>query len=81
MCSSDLAAAEAKRSGTSALDAARQLDLGEFVGLTDHERIVGNLHRALYELDGGAPGGPMNVPAAIMDMVAFNGGQPLRCVV
>ena len=74
-------AAAAHASGTSALDAARQLDLGAFGELTDSERIVGNLHRALYELNGGAPGGPMDIRAAIMDMVAYNGGQPLRCVV
>ncbi|MEA3218240.1 MAG: cyclase [Acidimicrobiia bacterium] len=75
------AAEDAVRSGVSALDAGRQLDLGEFGGLTDKERIVGNLHRAMYELGGGEPGGPMDVRAAILDMVAYNGGKPLRCVV
>jgi len=74
------AAAEAKASGTSALDAARQLDLGPFAELTDSERIVGNLHRALYELDGGLNGGPMDIGAAIADMVTFNGGKPLSCL-
>ncbi len=73
-------AADAVASETSALDAARQIDLGEFAELTDAERIVGNLHRAMYELNGGENGGPMNVPAAIADMVAFNGGKPLRCL-
>lgn len=74
------AASEAKASGTTALDAARQLDLGRFAELTDSERIVGNLHRALYELDGGPNGGPMDLAAAIGDMVAYNGGKPLRCL-
>ncbi|MGF1598853.1 MAG: MBL fold metallo-hydrolase [Acidimicrobiales bacterium] len=74
------AAEEARRSGTSALDAGRQLDLGRFAELTDSERIVGNLHRALYELEGGDPGGPMDIRAAITDMVAYNGGRPLRCL-
>ncbi|MCP3990032.1 MAG: MBL fold metallo-hydrolase [Actinomycetia bacterium] len=74
------AAAEAKATGTSALYAARQLDLGAFAELTDAERIVGNLHRAMYELDGGEHGGPMDVAAAIADMVTFNGGRPLRCL-
>ena len=73
-------AAEIKASGTTPLDAARQLDLGPFAELTDSERIVGNLHRALYELDGGENGGPMDVAAAIGDMVAYNGGKPLRCL-
>jgi len=71
---------EARASGTSPLDAARQLDLGRFSELTDSERIVGNLHRAIYELDGGENGGPMDVRAAIADMVAYNGGRPLRCL-
>jgi cyclase len=73
-------AADARSSGTTPLDAARQLNLGPFSHLTDPERIVGNLHRALYELDGGANGGPMDIRAAIADMVAFNGGRPLRCL-
>ena len=73
-------AAECERAGISPLDGARDTDLGEFAELTDSERLVGNLHRALYELRGGEPGGPMDVPAAIGDMIAFNGGRPLRCV-
>ncbi|MDY7104353.1 MAG: MBL fold metallo-hydrolase [Actinomycetota bacterium] len=73
-------AAEAERAGVSPLDAARDLDLGEFAELTDPERIVGNLHRALYELRGGERGGPMDIVAAIGDMVTYNGGKPLRCV-
>lgn len=72
-------AAEAVRSDTSALDAARATDLGEFADLTDRERIVGNLHRAMLEERGGAPGAPMNLVAAIGDMIAYNGGKPLRC--
>ena len=73
-------ATEAKAAGVGALEAARSLDLGRFAELTDAERIVGNLHRALYELDGGPEGGPMDIVAAIGDMVAFNGGRPLRCL-
>ncbi|MEM7340813.1 MAG: MBL fold metallo-hydrolase [Actinomycetota bacterium] len=73
-------ARDANASGTTALDAARQLDLGRFAELTDSERIVGNLHRALYELDGGAEGGPMDLAAAIGDMVTYNDGKPLRCL-
>ncbi len=73
-------AVDIRSAGVSALDAARDLDLGEFAELSDPERIVGNLHRALYELDGNEPGGPMNIPAAIGDMIAYNGGKPLRCL-
>ena len=39
------------------LDAARDTDLGEFAELTDPERLVGNLHRALFERRGGERGG------------------------
>ena len=74
------AAAEAVAAGVGPLEAARELDLGEFAGLSDPERIVGNLHRAMLEAGGGAPGAPLDVPAAIGDMIAFNGGKPLRCL-
>ncbi len=39
-------------------------------------RIVGNLHRASADL-GAAEG--VDMLAALTDMVAFNGGQPLSC--
>jgi len=73
-------AADAASAGATPLEAARDLDLGDFAGLTDSERIVGNLHRAMFELDGGAPGGKIDITAAIGDMIAFNGGKPLRCL-
>jgi cyclase len=73
-------ASHAKNAGMTPLEAARWADLGPFAELTDPERLVGNLHRALAELDGGPLGSPIDVRAAIMDMVAFNGGQPLRCL-
>ncbi len=73
-------AAEADRAGVEPLDAARATDLGEFADLTDPERLVGNLHRARFELRGGEPGAPIDLAAAIGDMVAYNGGQPLRCL-
>ena len=44
------------------------------------ERIVGNLHRAYAELDGLAPGAPIDVFAALGEMVTFNGGRPLHCL-
>jgi cyclase len=65
--------------GLSPLDAAREADLGPFAGWPDAERIVGNLHRAQAELRGLPRGGPVDVPAALADMVAYNGGRPLTC--
>jgi cyclase len=70
----------AQAAGIGALEAARSIDLGEFAELSDPERIVGNLHRALYELGGGPEGGVIDVAAAIGDMITFNGGRPLRCL-
>jgi cyclase len=73
-------AEEAEASGTSALDAARDADLGDFAGWHDPERLVGNLHRALAERRGLEPGGTLDIAAAFADMVAYNGGRPLRCL-
>ena len=73
-------AADAHAAGATPLDAARQVDLGPYASLLDPERIVGNLHRAYAELDGGEPGAPVDVVAAFGDMVAYNGGRPLRCL-
>jgi cyclase len=73
-------AVDGKAAGLSPLDAARQTDLGRFADLLDAERIVGNLYRAYAELDGAAPGAPIDLLSALSDMVAFNGGQPLRCL-
>ncbi len=69
-------AADAHAAGASPLDAARQVDLGEFAEWLDSERIVGNLHRAYAELDGTEP----DILAAFGDMLTFNGGHPLRCL-
>ena len=64
----------------SPLEAARETDLGEYAHLSDPERIVGNLHRAVAELSGTPPGGPIDAVAALTDMVAYNGGRPLTCL-
>ena len=66
--------------GLMPLAAARELDLGEYAGLLDRERIVGNLHRAYAELDGAPLGQRINIAAALTDMVAYNGGRPLTCL-
>src|SRR5918997_3682694 len=76
---SDLAD-EAVAGGIEPLEAARAADLGQFAAWHDPERLGGNLHRALAERRGLEPGGPLDVAAAFADMVAYNGGQPLRCL-
>lgn len=65
--------------GWSPLEAARRCDLGRFAAWTDTERLVGNLHRAFSELKGHAPGAPLPYPTIFQEMIAFNGGEPLRC--
>jgi cyclase len=73
-------AADAADAGLSALEAARRADLGPFADLLHPERLVGNLHRALAEHAGARPGDPVDVGAALADMVAYNGGKPLTCL-
>jgi cyclase len=73
-------AGRAREAGLSPLDAARETDLGRFAAWTDRERIVGNLHRAMAELDGAAPGSPLDFLAVLRDMVTYNGGRPLTCL-
>jgi cyclase len=65
--------------GISPLQAALSADLGAYAGLTDPERIVGNLHRAYADLSGPVPGAPVDILAAFADMVTYNGGKPLAC--
>jgi cyclase len=69
------AAEDAHRAGRPALEAARGLDLGRFGSLLEKERIVGNLHRALAELDGVEP----DFAQAWQDMYEYNGSRPLDC--
>lgn len=73
-------AADAKGAGATPLEAARSADLSQFEGWLDSERIVGNLHRAYAELDGVAPGAPIDYLSAFGDMITYNGGRPLRCL-
>lgn len=75
------AASDALSRGLDALTCARELDLGRFAGLSDPERIVGNLHRAMHEIRGGDEVlGPMAISEAVADMLAYNGGKPLTCL-
>jgi cyclase len=73
-------AAQAHAAGLRPLAAAHEFGPGPYAHLLDPERLVGNLHRAYAELDGAAPGAPIDVIAALMDMVTFNGGKPLTCL-
>lgn len=66
--------------GLDPLATAREADLGEFAGLLEPERIVGNLHRAFAEARGGDLGEPVDVPAAFTEMVVYNGGRIPTCL-
>ena len=66
--------------GLTPLEAARQADLTRFAGWTDSERLVGNLHRAYSELRWEPPGTVLDLGPIVSDMVALNGGQPVRCL-
>ncbi|MGQ4596802.1 MBL fold metallo-hydrolase [Nocardia sp. R6R-6] len=70
-------AEQARARGLTPLEAARELDLGEFTDLLDPERIVLNLHRAYADLSGD---GDVDPREAFADAIAYNGGRPLRCV-
>ena len=61
--------------GVTPLECARSTDLGGFAELSDPERLAGNLHRAYAD----QTGGEVDLLAALSDMVALNGGRPLRC--
>ena len=73
-------AVKGRVAGLTPLETARETDLGAYAELTDAERIVGNLHRAYLELDGAERGAPIEIVAALQDMVAYNGGRPLTCL-
>jgi cyclase len=40
---------------------------------------VGNLHRGYAELDGAERGQPIDLLAAVGDMITYNGGRPRTC--
>ncbi|MFJ5310096.1 MBL fold metallo-hydrolase [Streptomyces sp. NPDC088350] len=66
--------------GLSPLETARRADEGAFAALLDRERLVGNLHRAFQEAVGGVHGAHIPSTPAMREMVAFNGGRPLKCL-
>lgn len=65
--------------GRSPVDVATEADLGRFAAWTDSERLVGNLHRAYSEIAGEPLGVALPFDEIVEDMVAYNGGNPLRC--
>ncbi|MHB9849056.1 MBL fold metallo-hydrolase [Streptomyces krungchingensis] len=73
-------AEQGRSAGLTPLQAAQRIGSGSFAGLSDPERLVGNLHRAYAELDGHPLGSPIDIPAAMIDMVVYNDGKPLRCI-
>jgi cyclase len=73
-------ARQGKAAGLTPLETALETDLGQYAALHDRERIVGNLHRAYADLDETTErGAQLNVAAALIDMVTYNGGKPLSC--
>ena len=68
-----------REAGLTPLEAAYEADMGPWADLLDSERLVGNLHRAYAELEGGRLGDPIDIVEAFTDMIQFNGG-PLRCL-
>jgi len=62
------------------LEAAGQTELGRFAGWHDTERLAGNLHRAFSEIRGEPLGIGLDLDPIAADMIAYNGGQPLRCL-
>ena len=72
-------AAEGIAAGRSPLEQAMATDLGSYGGLTDTERLAGNLHVGYREANAAGYEWP-GTAVAIRDMVAFNGGKPPRCV-
>ena len=73
-------ARDAFAEGLSPLAAAQQTDLGRFDSWHDSERLAGNLHRAYSELRGESRGTSLALGPIADDMVAYNGGQPVRCL-
>jgi cyclase len=73
-------AADGAASGLSPLQVAREAGPGEFGHLIDSERIVGNLHRAYAEIEGGKPGRPLDVATIFGEMIEYNGGARPQCL-
>lgn len=68
-------AVEAHERGWTPLEAMSRVDRGRFGTLAEAERTVGNLHRALADLDDAEP----DHARAWQDMYEYNGAEPLDC--
>jgi cyclase len=73
-------AVDGAAAGLSPLAVARDTDLGGFADLLDPERLVGNLHRAYAELEGGLPARPLDVVGIFAEMIEYNGGRLPTCL-
>lgn len=73
-------AADGAGRGLGPLQVARDAGLGEFGHLVDPERIVGNLHRAYAEIEGGELGRPLDVVKIFGEMIEYNGGVLPQCL-
>ncbi len=73
-------AADGAARGLSPLQVARDAGLGAFAHLIDSERVVGNLHRAYAELEGGELGRPLDVVKIFGEMIEYNGGALPQCL-
>lgn len=72
-------AADGAARGLSPLQVAQEAGPGAFGHLIDPERIVGNLHRAYAEIEGGELGRPLDVAAIFGEMIEYNGGVLPEC--
>ncbi|MCC6382579.1 MAG: MBL fold metallo-hydrolase [Dehalococcoidia bacterium] len=66
--------------GQPPLQVARGAGLGAFAHWHDRERLVANIHRVYSELRGEPLGTRLDYGQIFDEMLAFNGGQPLRCL-
>ena len=66
--------------GLAPLEAARGADLGRFAGWRDAERLAGDIHRAYSEIKGEPLGTALDPRPMVADMIAYNGGKPVRCL-
>ncbi|GAA2668136.1 MBL fold metallo-hydrolase [Streptomyces lunalinharesii] len=72
-------ASAGRAAGRTPLEVAREAELGAFAELKERERLVANLLRAYAELDGAAPGAPLDAVAGFGAMAEFNGGVAPAC--
>ncbi|NNG38292.1 MBL fold metallo-hydrolase [Flexivirga sp. ID2601S] len=62
--------------GLSPLQFARDVEANPFAEWLDAERLVANVARAVAELEGLEPGGPLDLGSVFGQLIDFNGGPP-----